>query len=429
MTVRSEQPRGQVGLLAALLAPLFVAALARHAAAQDLLPEKSVSVRERPRPEYSAPGLAWGSFRLRPELTVGAAYNDNVFATEEDPVGDRITTLASELTAQSQGTRLPISLYAGVESVSYDENPLEDYFDWAGGASTEYALLRGTRVALNADVAHQHESRSDPSFPSTAVEPPELRTSALALQMSHDFASGSLELAFNRESLAFDDALLADGTLADQDFRDRHVDGYQLQGNVVLGPSAAVFVRAVHQKRDYALQPGASGLNRDSKTDGLYAGAVLDLTNLMRGELGIGVLDLDNADPSQADRRSTALTSSVEVFLTQLMTATVTLGRSSAAADLAGIASYIGTNASFRLDYEVRRNVILSARLNRSLREYSDVDEEDTVNLAAVSAQWLLNRHARLEFDYTTTDQEWGVAAVGKAYEDEVISLSVSFAL
>jgi hypothetical protein len=428
MPFSSGQRRFQVRLLNALLPALLVSAHL-SVAAQDLLPEKSVSVRDRPRPEYTPPGVAWGPFRLRPELNVGAAHNDNVFATEDDPVGDRIVTLEGSVAAQSQGTRLPMSLRAGIESVSYDKNPLEDYVDWNGGASVSYALPRRTNIALTADLARQHESRSEPSFPSTAIEPPEFKTSALVLQTSHDFASGSLVLTLNRESLAFDDVLLTDGTTADQDFRDRDVDGYQLQGNVIVGPSTAVFVRAVHQERDYARPSGANDLDRDAKTDGLYAGAVFDLTNLMRGELGLGVLELDNADPGQQDRRSTALASSVEIFLTQLMTATVAVGRSSAAADIAGIASYVGTNASFRLDYEIRRNVIVSASLAQSQRDYSGVNEEDTIDRVTLSAQWLLNRHAKLEVNYTTTDQEWPVAAVGRAYEDEVLRVAVTIGL
>jgi hypothetical protein len=428
MPLPSGRRRSQVRFLNALLPGLLVSAQL-SVAAQDLLPEKSVSVRDRPRPEYTAPGVAWGPFRLRPELTIGAAHNDNVFATEADPVGDRITTLAGSVAAQSQGPRLPISLYAAVDRGAYKDNPLEDYVDWTGGGSVTYALPRQTNLTVDAEVVRQHESRSEPSFPSEAVEPPEFRTRGLAIELSHDFGSGSLAFAFDRESFAFKDVLLADGTVADQDFRDREVSAYQLQGNLVLGPSTAIFVRALNQKRSYRKDSAISTLNRDATTRGLYVGAIFDLTNLMRGEVGLGVLDLNNADPTQRDRRSTALTSGVDIFLTQLITARIAVARSSAAADIIGIASYVGTSASLNLDYEIRRNVILSATVEQSQRDYSGVDEKDTINLVTIGGKWLLNRHARLEVSYAMTDQKWSVVALGREYDDQLISVSAILAL
>src|SRR5690606_31790155 len=106
-------------------------------------------------------------------------------------------------------------------------------------------------------------------------------------------------------------------------------------------------------------------------TTALLGGAAFSVTDLMRGELGVGVLDLDNRDPTQGDRRSVAVSSSLEVFMTQLMTATIDVQRSSAAADLEDFASYIDTSASIGVDYELRRNVIVSLRFSRSRREYN----------------------------------------------------------
>jgi hypothetical protein len=409
------------------LAGLLVVVLAPGAGAQEIPPERTVSVRDRLRPEYTPPGVAWGAFRLRPDFSVAAARTANLFASEIDPVGELVTTLGANIDAQSQGVRLPLSLYAGVESLSYQDHPLEDYVDWTAGAGTSYSLPRRTNVALTADFGRQHESRSEPSFPLAAIERPAIETAALALEVAHDFATGRLQFSLRRDSFEFEDVLLVDGTLTDQEFRNRDTDAYQIQGNFIVGPSTGIFVRAVREDRDYVRQAG--GLDRDATTAGLYVGGAFDLSNLLRGELGIGVLNLDNADPSQQDRRSNALTSSLEIFMTQLMTATISAGRTSAAADIAGFASYIATSFSLRLDYEIRRNLLLSTSLARSQRDYSGAQEEDEIATLRLGAEWLLSRHVKLGLDYAATDQEWRVAAVGRSYDDRVIGLSASFAL
>jgi hypothetical protein len=149
----------------------------------------------------------------------------------------------------------------------------------------------------------------------------------------------------------------------------------------------------------------------------------------MRGEVGVGVFKLDNRDPSQSDRTSVAINSNVELYVTQLMTATVNVQRTSAAADIEGFSSYIGTSVALGLDYELRRNLILSAGWARSRRDYTGVDPADTQNRAGLSAQWLLNRHMRVGFGYSHTERTWAVVQGGRRYTEEILTATVTFAL
>src|SRR5262245_66377031 len=50
------------------------------------------SVFQRPRPDYDPLGLRFGSWLFYPEMTVAAAYDDNIFATESDRTDDFIFT-------------------------------------------------------------------------------------------------------------------------------------------------------------------------------------------------------------------------------------------------------------------------------------------------------------------------------------------------
>jgi hypothetical protein len=398
------------------------------ATAQDLVPEKSVSVRDRPRPEYEALGVRWGAFRLYPEITVGASYDDNIYATETNAIEDRISELAGNLSLRSQGDRLPISVYGSGASRSYSDNPIEDYVDWEGGGSIGSSLARRTAVSLSGDYTQNHESRGEPTFPSAAVERPRVETGSGAVEVTHAFASGRINVNVDRESADFEDAKLADGALFDQDFRDRDTRTLEVRGDIVVGQSTAVFVRAIHQERDYRLDSDIDGINRDATSDQLLGGVTLDISNLLRGEVGLGVLDLDNDDPSQSDSDSVAISSNVELYVTQLMTATIDVQRTSEAADIAGFASYVGTNVTLGLDYEIRRNLILSATFARTRREYEGVNEPDRSEVAGASAQWLVNRRVNVDFDYTLVESVWRAQAA-RSYTERIFAVAVSFAL
>jgi hypothetical protein len=398
------------------------------ASAQDLLPEKSVSVRNRPRPEYEAPGIRMGTFQLSPRLTVGSSRDDNVFATDTDQIEDRVTVLGGNVRLRSREGRVPMSVYGDFDSQSYSDNPLEDYVDRTGGASIGFNFARRTTVSLGGDYALTHQSRGEPSFPAAAIERPRFETGTALLDIAHDFASGRLNLSAERESINFDDALLAGGTTIDQDFRDRDTHTVEVQGNIVVGESLAALVRAVQVQRDYDLDTVAGEIDRNSTSTALFGGVALDVTNLMSGEVAIGALELDNRDPEQSDTRSVAVSSSLELYMTQLMTATVDVQRTSAAADIEGSASYIGTSVSIGLDYELRRNLILSAAVARSRREYTDLDRRDNNKRASISAQWLVNRRMNVVLDYSHIERRWLVDA-GLNYRQRVLSANVNFAL
>jgi hypothetical protein len=369
-----------------------------------------------------------GTFRLKPKLTVGAARDDNVFATDTDAIEDRVTLLGGDIDLRLSEGRVPISVYGSVDSRSYSDNPLEDHVDRAGGGTIDFNFARRTAVTLGGDYAFDHEPRGEPSFPSAAIERPSFETGTALLDITHDFASGRLSASAEQESSDFEDAMLADGTTFDQDFRDRDTLTLELQGNIVVGESLAALVRAVQVQRDYDLDTVAGEIDRNSTSTALFGGVALDITNLMSGEVAVGVLELDNRDPEQSDSRSVGVSSRLELYVTQLMTATVDVQRTSAAADIAGSASYIGTSVSLGLDYELRRDLILSAAAARSQREYTDLDRRDNSERASLSAQWLVNRRMNVVLDYAHIKRRWVVDA-GLDYRQRILSASVNFAL
>jgi hypothetical protein len=389
---------------------------------------KSVSVRDRPRPEYDALGARVGAFRLYPQLTVGESYDDNIYATETDAVDDRVTNLAANLSLASQGEHLPISARVAGVSRSYSENPIEDYVDWAVGGSIGSSMARRTALTLTGESALSHESRGEPTFPSDAIERPSFQTSTAAVDLTHTFASGRLNFSAEDESIDFEDAKLADDVRYDQDFRDRDTRSLEVRGDMLVGHSTTVFVRVIHEERDYRPDSDTDAINRDATSNQLLGGVALDVSDLLRGEIGLGVLKLDHDDPSQRDSDSVAISSKVEMYVTQLMTATIDVQRTSEAADLAGFASFVGTYVTLGLDYEIRRNFILSATLARTRREYEGVDEPDTSELAGISGRWLVNRRANVDFDYTFVESAWR-AEVVRNYTERIFAVAVTFAL
>lgn len=397
------------------------------ALSQDLVPEKAIGVRERPRPEYEAAGMRVGALALYPTFAVAEAHDDNIFATQTAEVDDFTTAVEGGFSVRAEG-RTPWAAFGELSSVSYSDHPQQDYSDWRGGASLQRELGRLTSANLAGSYSRSHEDRGDPSSPLFAITPPAIDTARAELGIDHLFAASRLAFAAVVESNDYNDVRLTDGTTLDQHFRDRTISNLQLRNDFAIARTIGMFVRATRTQQHYKTREAAD-LDRDSVTNALYGGASFQISNLMKGEIGIGILDVNNRAPAQPDRRTLALSSGIDFYLTQLITARLDLQRTSGAADIAGSASYIATTLGLNLDYELRRNVILTGNVSQSRRDYTGISDTDTGTLARLTAQWLVNRRARFEMAYSLEHRRFAFPSAGRTYAERILSATVSFAL
>jgi hypothetical protein len=395
-----------------------------------LVPLKAVSVQNRPRPEYDPLGILLGAVRVSPQLTIGESYDDNIYATDTGKVGDRVTTLTGSVGVQSPGQRPSLAASGGFTSQTYARNSLENYLDWNGGVSVADGLGYRTSLSARATAARNHLAREDPSFPAIAVAPPGFDTRGALLEVRHDLARGNLDLNASFQSLSFNDAQLPQDVSLPQSFKDRNEVLLDLRGNFLVGPTTAAFLRVVHRALNYKRSTQASDFDRDATTDNLGGGATFQITNLMRGEIGIGVLHLKTHDAAQGNQTTLAYRSSLEIYLTQLMTATLTAERTTGPADIPGSSSFVGTTLTAGLDYELRRNLILSTSFSRFQRAYTGIAASETTSQGDVKARWLLNRSMTLNFGYTLSRRTSPLQTyLGQNYTEKVVEASVAFAL
>ena len=407
---------------------LALACVALPAMADDLLPTKSFGVLDRPRPEYDPRGVKVGDLVLRPELTLGASHDDNIYSTRDDAVSDQVAEVGAGFNLQSEGSRLTSAVQGKVASRLYDEYSDENTVDWLAGASLGSAFGARSSAKLQTSFSHDHETRDDPSSPVNAIEPTRFETIDALAGLTHQFASAGVDVTAEYRNATYNDAKLADGARLDQGFKDRDTLQFTARGAYRLRESTVLFLKATRMDLNYRERtPG--DIDRDSVSTELSTGAGFGITNLMRGEIGVGVLDLDNQDPTQRDRRSLAIQTNVELFLTQLVSARLDAKRTSGAADLAGSASFIGTDVSVSVDYEMRRNLILSARAAHSERDYTGIESKQTTRLAGVEARWLLNRNLNVELSYTHQKRDAPVPELGRSFTQGVVTCGIRLLL
>ena len=90
----------------------------------------SGSVLDRPKPELHPLGVRAGSSLIFPKVELGTAYDDNVFATENNEEGDFLFQVLPTVTVQSDFSRHALKFSAGADIGRYADQTSENYIDY-----------------------------------------------------------------------------------------------------------------------------------------------------------------------------------------------------------------------------------------------------------------------------------------------------------
>jgi hypothetical protein len=139
----------RINPFASLFAASLIVLAPVHAAAQtqqeQLTREESVSVRDRDRPEYDAPGRRLGAFNLNASLDLAVTSTDNLFAAPDGApsnVDDIIYSVAPTVALSSDWSRHAFAVDTGAVLRSHEDFSNEDTDDHYVRATGRFDIHR-----------------------------------------------------------------------------------------------------------------------------------------------------------------------------------------------------------------------------------------------------------------------------------------------
>jgi len=353
--------------------------------------DRNVSVKERSRPEYGTDGVIKGAWRLRPEIVTQIVSDDNIFASENNTENDFIGIITPRIDVES--TWSVHALRAGAE-LSQNE-----YFDFGSESVTNYRLnVDGeldfgsySFIAAGADYVKSHEPRTAAGAANRALQPVEFDVYQVYISTSHETGRTQFQAFSSVRNFNYFDAELIEGGFFDQDFRDS--DEINLQGRVAyaVSPALAVFGRVKYLDRTFE----SNTLPQSRDQDGMIydVGASFDVTNLIRGEIGLGYFERSFDSGAFQNVDGFSVDGSVDWFVTPLITVGAKARRGVEVSALLNSPAFIDTGLSAAIDYEYRRNIILSAGAEFNEEDYQVIDRKDERKIFYVNGEYLMNRY------------------------------------
>jgi hypothetical protein len=388
--------------------------------------DRNVSVAQREHPDYEPVPARLGILELTPSLAIGTGYDDNLFAVNAPRIGDAYLHIVPRLKIVRPSDNLKLSLNGQFDLTRYASRTSENQTNYRLDGSALYVISNATTLSLSALHGRFAQERTDPDSPVLTQRPIRFTISEATGTLTHTFNRLRIRGQMNVEKRDYRNSNDAFGGIIDQNFRDRTTITGTGIAEYALSPSVALFGAGSYNSRDYRTRIGPVPA-RDSTGYEIALGSSFELGAKIRGSLRAGYLQQNYRDPFFENIGGVLVRGDIEYFLTPLVTLSASLDRSVNETGIVTAAGFLSTTASVRADYELLRNLILSASVEKEHRDFNGIDRNDDRWNYRATGTYRLSPRIALRADVLHRNQSSVGAALGRLFEKTRMSVGVTF--
>jgi len=371
-------------------------------------PPEDLPVRIRQQPGYEPVGVRAGSWMFYPSLTAGGFYDSNVFSSNIMKRADMALRVHPAMFARTLWDRHEVTLQADVWSDFYRNNPGLDQTNASIRQRGRIDVRHDIAILTNFIAASLNEGVGTLSSPAAAVKPTPYTLVSGDVTYWQQFNRLVASFGSRIDSYDYGSTVAQNGAVIDQSNRDGQIYvghgrlDYALSG-ATFRPKLGVFTALDVNKRDIRGVP-AQPLHSDGYR--VLSGVNVEFTHLITGEFGIGYAR------QRFDAASIGTNEGLEyrAFITWSPTRLI---------DVKFKAEQIVTQASetdatgiradalaLGLDYEFRRNVILSVWGTYENDKFLNQQRRDNVYATFGEIKYLFNRFSSMAFRHKYIQRE-----------------------
>lgn len=361
-------------------------------------------------PEAGAAGFRAGSFTIYPEVQAGTFFDDNIYATRTGHVADLVGTISPSIAIQSNWNRNALYAEVGTDLTGYATYGSENTIDWHSALEGRIDVGSNTRILLGAQALKEHEDRSSPDAVEGFTPTPYWQLSGYA-GVVHRFGDFNLRVAAAAERLTFGNVEGANGLIDNQDRnRNRYTIGVVLRDDARAG--FRPFVEGLGDFRRYDRTADDFGYQRNSDGYRAGVGALFRLTADVSGQVFLGVMGRDYADPRFKPVTAIAADADLRWQAGETTAVVVFVDRSIEETTLSGSPAYIYTVAGGRLEQGLLPDLTGFLRLAFARSDFQQVSRWDNEADMSVGLRYFVTARTYVGADYRYTQRVSGDSSV-----------------
>ena len=387
---------------------------------------RSVTVTERSIAGYVRQGVHVGGFTVFPDATLSMLAIDNLYASDTDRTGAVAVTLAPNIHAILDDKQTRIDLTGGAQVARFISRSQENYTLFNAAADGQQTLGSGIRAKLHAGYQRQVQPRSDPGAISSSIKPILFGTADVSGELQWQRGRSLVRAVGSYSDTAFKAGELATGLTLPQDYRDRKLARGMAQFDYALTADFALRIEGSYAESRYR-KTAIAVTNRDSRRIELLGGATFEFTDLLRGEIGVGYLNLAYDAPGLRGFKGFGARAQLEYLPTRLTTFTLRASRTIEESGNVLSPAYLRSGASLTVDHELYRNLILSATGGYQRSAFKQPDRTDKRLTAGASARYRLSANVSVVARYTYLHATISPRSSGRTVDINSATVGVNF--
>lgn len=385
---------------------------------EDLFESSEYPVRERPRPDYDPLGAQLGAWILYPSITGTLEYDSNVKNAHSNEKSSMVALLQPRLSAQSDFGRHALNFELGADYRSVLDDQDSSTLSGFLNSQARVDVLGDLSVTIGTQLQSNQEDPGDTNAPGQAKEGVRHTLYGLDLGVTKGFNRVTLTASGSLRHYDYYDVDAIGGGKLDQDGRDGTT--YSALGKIayLLTPEYSAFVSVEGNWRDWSSK---AATNRDSQGLEVLGGVEFALSRILLGSASVGYLSQDYSEKTLKDINSYSYALDLTWMPSPVATVKVGGRRSIGESTTAGSSGKISSLLTASVDYEVRRNLIITPDVSFTLEEYKGTSREDKITAAGIKADYLINRTFKVGAEYRYSQRESDAA--NSDYQKHVVGI------
>ena len=239
---------------------------------------------------YLPIGMRFGTFLFFPEVETGGIFTDNVLATRTDTHADKAIEVSPTLRLVSDWSRHFFAAELNADRSWYEDFPVEDDKTYQALLKGRIDVTRQTHLGVEAEKSQTQEGRNSISLTDIAGNQTSLQEQHLEAYADHNFNRVTMKLTGIVADYKYNDDQdpFLEGPVPFQDIRDYSETQGMLRTSYEFTPVWTGFVEGSLNQRDYKQEVSSEGIHRGSSGSVVAAGATVNFSNKLTGEISLG---------------------------------------------------------------------------------------------------------------------------------------------
>jgi len=388
---------------------------------REEVPPEDMPVKKRQQPGYEPVGIRSGSWMFNPSLISGGFYDSNVFSSNTEKRADVAAVFEPTLRAHTLWERHGIDLKLNTQSTVYNQNSSLNQNNASLKGNAWIDIAHDMAVLTSFQIAHLNEGVGTLSAPTNAVTPTPYNLLSGDVTLRKQFNRLTTSIGFRTDSYDFGSARAQDGTVINQDGRDGQL--YSLHSRIDYAFSSALgwFGGVEGNQRDIR---GIPGHTLDSQGYRALSGFTVGLGNLVTGEFGAGYVQQRFDDPTIGTVEGPSYRARLTWRPTRLLDIHFNAEQIVTQTSDTSATGVLANAVQLGLDYELRRNVIVSLAGGYETDRFFGQLRKDHVTTSDARVKYLMNRFSSISAYYRYTVRNSDVPVF--SFDKHLVGLNVT---